>query len=163
MTESLCHDERFSCFACLWQILNDKFLGTWIFKISNHHQQIGCVIKLKNYFTWLQVGSKAFLDCSNDSIPCRREPNGTHAIENSVLSKSSPSIEWQRRHLREAELNLWMFGKPTICSEICDISFEGELEGSMVRVCIPMKFDIAVIDHFRKARRDFDEEVISEK
>ena len=37
------------------------------------------------------------------------------------------------RHSREAEFNsfLWMFSKPTICTEICDnyIGFEGGLEG----------------------------------
>ena len=56
-----------------------------------------------------------------------------------------------------------MLGKPTICTEICDIGFEGELEGSMTRVCLLTKFDIGVIDHFRKACGDFVEEIIPKK
>jgi hypothetical protein len=53
-----------------------------------------------------------------------------------------------------------MFGKPTICTEIRNIGFEGELEGSMERVRIFPKFGIGMIDHFRKARGNFVEEII---
>ena len=53
-----------------------------------------------------------------------------------------------------------MLGEPTICTEIRDIGFVGELEGSMERVALLTKFDIGVIDHFRKARGNFVEEVI---
>ena len=58
---------------------------------------------------------------------------------------------------------MWMFGKPTICTEICQIGFEGELESSMVRVCILTKFDIGVIDHLRKAGGNFVEEIVPKK
>jgi hypothetical protein len=56
-----------------------------------------------------------------------------------------------------------MLGKPTICTEICDIGFEGKLEGSMERVSLLTKFDIGVIDRFRKARGNFVEEIIPKK
>jgi hypothetical protein len=53
-----------------------------------------------------------------------------------------------------------MFGKPTICTEITDIGFEGKLESSMERVGILPKFFIGMIDHFRKARGNLVEEII---
>ena len=56
-----------------------------------------------------------------------------------------------------------MFSKPTICTEICEVGFVGELESSMERVRILAKFDIRMVDHFGKARGNLVEGIIPER